>query len=50
MEKFMLKFYEFKDNVIKKRKRLKKLKKNDLTEVERRRQEMDHMTKLWGTI
>jgi hypothetical protein len=36
----MLKFYEFKINGIKKRKRLKKLKKNDLNNVERRRQEI----------
>ena len=40
MEKFMLKYFEFKSNGIKKRKRLKKLKKNDLTGVERRRLEI----------
>ena len=39
MKKFMLKFYEFKSNGTKKRKRLK-LKKNNLTGVERRRQEI----------
>ena len=36
----MLKYFEFKSNGIKKRKRLKKLKKNDLTEIECRRQEI----------
>ena len=42
MEKFMMKYdqFESKGNGIKKRNRLKKLKKNDLTEVERRRQEI----------
>ena len=36
----MLKYFEFKSNGIKKRKRLKKMKKNDLTEDDRRRQEI----------